>query len=217
MRYALTLLCAAAVAVCSLAQAEEPEVTAMKTEVNDQLAEILDAPAGVFDAKFDGDGKLLRLKIKGEAEVPTSMSAAKADRYAREKAARDAKAAFTKWLGENVVFSETTEEGITVQEKNGAESSEALETSTKLYSSNSAAFLNGAKTLLDQVSGEGDRRTAIVVLGWSPKLAAAARTAKSEMGKPVTADDNAIPANGAKKSKGNTGNTTRAVKDLDDF
>lgn len=38
MRYARTLLCAAAVAVCSLAQAEEPEITAMQTEVNDQLA-----------------------------------------------------------------------------------------------------------------------------------------------------------------------------------
>ncbi|GHV22487.1 hypothetical protein AGMMS49959_13380 [Planctomycetales bacterium] len=169
----------------------------------------------MFDAKFDGDGKLLRLKIKGEAEVPTSMSAAKADRYAREKAARDAKAAFTKWLGETVVFSENTVEGITVQEKNGAESSEVLEASAKIYSSNSAAFLNGIKTLIDQVSGEGDRRTAIVVLGWSAKLSAAARTAKSEMSKPVTADDNATPTKSA--TNGNTDTATRAVKDLDDF
>jgi hypothetical protein len=198
------------------------ETTALKKSLNAKAGALVSAPVGVFDVEYD-DGNIIRLKIKGEADVPTSMRGSKADRFAREKANRDARAAFVKFLGENVIFSESEAEGILLQEKDGSETSESTSASAKIYSSNSAALLKGLIALLDHVEGENDRRTCVVVLGWSRKLVDAANTAKTDMTKnPLKPKEEDVsytlfPENqNTEKPSGNTETITR-IGNVDDF
>lgn len=198
------------------------ETAALKNSLDAKSEALISAPVGVFDIEYK-DGNIVRLKIKGEADVPTSMRGSKGDRFARERANRDARAAFVKFLSENVVFSESEAEGILIQEKNGDESSESVTASAKLYSSNSAALLKGLIALMDHLEGEGDRRTCVVVLGWSRKLVDAADTAKADMARttqpPVEESTSATTVavqQAAKIPAGNTQTITR-VGNMDDF
>ena len=210
------------VSMYSYAKCEDMTATesvAIQQPLDAKAAALLSSPAGVFDVEIV-DGQIVRLKIKGEADVPTSMRGSRGDRYAREKANRDARAAFTKYLGENVIFSESEAEGITIQEKDGQESSEVVNASAKLYSSNSAAMLKGLVVLLDHIEGEGDGRTCTVVLGWSRKLSDAANTARADMArfqpeKEEPSNPVAAPA-ATNQPAGNTETVTR-VGNLDDF
>lgn len=195
------------------------ETAAMKQSLNEKAAALLSAPAGVFDVEIV-DGEIVRLKIKGEADVPTSMRGSRGDRFAREKANRDARASFTRFLGESVVFSESEGEGVMIQEKDGQESSEVVNVSARLYSSNSAAMLKGLIVLMDRIEGEDDRRVCMVVLGWSKKLVDAADTAKADMsGNKLVAAPHP-PVNPiseiVQKSVGNVETVTR-VGNLDNF
>lgn len=197
------------------------ETANMKASLLDKTQALLNAPTGVFDVE-NANGAIVRLKIKGEADVPTSMRGTRGDRYAREKANRDARAALTRFLGERVVFSEDAVEGVTITERDGQESSDVLETSTRIFNSHSSAILNGLISLLDNIEGEGDRRTCIIVLGWSKKLSDAAGQAKVDMAvnaAPVIVSDKvAAPAlvPTPVKQSGNAGSVTR-VGNLDDF
>ncbi len=193
------------------------EMSSMKQSLDDKAAALEAAPAGVFDVEYV-DGQIVRLKIKGEANVPTSMRGSRGDRFAREKANRDARAAFTKFLGENVVFSESEEEGVTIQEKNGEETSETMIVSTRLYSSNSAAMLKGLIVLMDHLEGEGAGRTGMVVLGWSKKLVDAADTARSDMSRGKTGDSKKSDSSSGRTGTpaGNSKTVTR-IGNVDDF
>lgn len=193
------------------ADAAAEEAATMQKSLDAKAAALLSAPAGVFDVEYD-DGQIVRLKIKGEADVPTSMRGSRGDRFAREKANRDARAAFTKFLGEAVIFSESEGEGIVIQEKDGKETSEVMNASAKLYSSNSAAMLKGLIVLMDRLEGEGDRRVCMVVLGWSKKLVDGANTARADMAKSKPA---AAPEP-VKAPAGNTETVTR-VSNLNSF
>lgn len=188
-------------------------------ESRDEVEALLIAPAGVFDVETV-DGEIVKLKIKSDADVPTSMRASRADRYAREKANREARASFTKFLGENVIFSESAGEGVVLEEKSGDESTDVMEASAKLYSSNSTAFLKGLIVLMDRIEGEGGGRTCTVVLGWSKDLVNASNTAKAAMTerKPVDtppAQPTAVPQT-VQKATGNTDTITR-VGNLKNF
>lgn len=154
------------------------ETAEMKDGVDERLQEMLDMPVGIFDMEYDDDGGLVRLKIKGEAEVSTTLRGSRGDRQAREKAQRDAKAAFSKFLNEQVVVVEAEGEGYTIREKNGTESAEFLSESAKLTAVFSESCLQGIVVLLDHVEGEGDQRMVTVVLGWSSKLTDAAKSVK---------------------------------------
>lgn len=195
------------------------ETAQLKQSLEDKAAALISSPAGVFDVEIV-DGQIVRLKIKGEGDVLTSMRASRADRYAREKANRDARAAFAKFLSENVIFSEAGAEGIAIEEKSGGETSDVLEASAKLYSGNSAAMLKGLIVLMDRIEGEGERRTCTVVLGWSRKLVNAANMARADMA--TTKRDDAPPAKTnavpemIKAPVGNVETVTR-VGNLDNF
>lgn len=158
------------------------ETAEMKEEITDRTAELLDMPIGIFDLEYDDDGALVRLKIKGEAEVSTTLRGSRGDRQAREKAQRDAKAAFSKFLNEEVVVMETEGEGFTMREKNGTESGEFLSESAKLTAIFSESALQGIVVLMDHIEGEGDQRTATVILGWSQKLVDAAKSVQKSVG-----------------------------------
>lgn len=186
-------------------------------ELDVRATELLERPAGIFDVESE-NGQIVRLKIKAEADVPTSMRASRADRYAREKASRDARAEFTRYLAERTVFSDFGAEGVMIQEKSGQETSEIIETSARLFSSNSTALLNGLVTLLDHIEGEGGSRVCTVVLGWSKKSSNAASQAKSIMQANANPSSPNSPENNSvvDKQKGNTSTRTR-IGNIDDF
>lgn len=184
---------------------------------------LLQAPLGVFDIESE-DGQIVRLKIKGEADVPTSMRASRADRYARERANRSTRAAFSTFLGERVIFSESDAEGVMIQAKTGQETSDVLDTSARLFTSASTAILNGLVTLLDNIEGEGESRICMVVLGWSKKSSSLAGQAKFDMqvnvnpasSAPAASSENRVADPVVEMPQGNTTTVTR-IGNLDDF
>lgn len=185
------------------------ETAEMKEAIADRTDELLGMPVGIFDLEYNDDGGLARLKIKGEAEVSTTLRGSRGDRQAREKATRDAKAAFSKFLNEQVVVVEAEGEGFTMREKNGTESAEFLSESAKLTAIFSESCLQGIVVLLDHTEGEGDQRMVTVVLGWSQKLADAAKSVqKSVHSRGKTANARVDVAPGVP----NTKTVTRAAK-----
>ena len=122
------------------------ETAEMREDVDERVQEMLDMPAGVFDLEYDDDGNLVRLKIKGEAEVSTKMRGSRGDRQAREKAQREAKAAFSKFLNEQVVTTELEGEMFTIREKDGAESASRRD-------ARKIARVNAVKELSETVFG----------------------------------------------------------------
>ena len=196
-------------------------LTSIYAGEDDRVARMLQAPSGVFDIESE-NGRLLRLKVKADADVPTSMRASQADRYARQKANREARAALTKYLKDQVVFSESSNGGVTLEIKNSQESSETLEVSARLFNSTASAVLNGLTTLVDSIEGEGDGRTCVVVLGWSQKSSSLAGQAKATMeanaNPPPSTSRNAGSGSitSSQTPKGNTDTVTR-VGNLDDF
>jgi len=182
---------------------------------DDPLKEMLAAPAGVFDPEFDEDDILIRLKIKGEKEVTRTLAAARADRTARQSAEREAKAAFVKFLKEEVSVKENEKEEIIIIEKDGEEQAGYKNITTREIETKAQGLLRGLIVLVDHFEGEGANRKAVVIYGWSKKLADAARTAQAEMAR----ERNPVVRPGA----GNTGNTapagpnTRRARDLNNF
>ncbi|MCL1916048.1 MAG: hypothetical protein FWG17_05010 [Desulfovibrionaceae bacterium] len=202
-----------------LAQAASPEEAAqegaaMKAEVDAQVQALLNSPAGVFDIEYE-DGQLMRLKIKGESEVATSLQGARGDRQAREKAERSAKASFSQFLNEQVTVVSSDTEGFLIQEKDGKESAEYLNASQRTMASLSNSFQRGLITLFDHVEGEGANRKAVVVLGWSKKLVDASAGAQSTMNQSRANESNAAagqqaaPAAGGAGTQPNTQTQTR--------
>ena len=217
---AVVCICLFGLSPAKSADTVEEEKAALEQSLNARAEALLTAPIGVFDVEAN-DGQIVRLKVKGEADVPTSLRGSRADRFAREKANRDARAAFVKFLGENVIFSESEGEGILIQEKDGQETSEVMNASAKLYSSNSAALLKGLIVLMDRIEGEGDRRSCTVVLGWSRKLVESADTARTDMTKNKNVEKDLPPVQTSvpeaqKKPAGNVETVTR-IGNLDDF
>jgi len=214
MLLCVLLLCAGVnfAHAASSAEIAAEETAAMKTEVDGQIQALLNAPAGVFDVEFD-DGQLVRLKIKGEAEVSTALQGARGDRQARESANRNARAAFSQFLNEQVTVVESSTEGVVIQQRDGTESAEFLQANQKTIASLSNSFLRGLITLVDHVEGEGANRRVVVILGWSKKLVEASADAQSTMdqsraneGKPQQAAPAAAPPAGG----GATGTQTRS-------
>lgn len=180
---------------------------------------VLNAPSGVFDIETV-DGRITRLKVKGEAEAPTSMKGNRADRYAREKAIREAKAAFAKFLGENIIFIELAGEGVFIREKDGKENSQVVDASARLYASHSSAMLKGLIVIVDRLAGRDDQRSCTVVMGWSEKLVNAADDARAEMiGGPAKEDERAAVKDEDRSARTPLGNvdTVTRVGNLVDF
>ena len=177
-----TLLLCVGVNFAQAVSAEEAaqETAAMKAEMDGQIQALLNAPPGVFDVEYE-DGQLVRLKIKGESEVSTALQGVRADRQARDSANRDARAAFSRFLNDQVTVVETGSEGFVIQQKDGKESAEFLNASQRTVASLSSSFLRGLIPLIDHVEGEGVNRKAVVVLGWSKKLVEASADAQTTM------------------------------------
>lgn len=167
------------------------EAQAMKTDLESKLEEMKKAPVGVFAPEYE-NGQLVRLKLKGEAEVPATMRGTRGDRMARERAELNAKAAFSQFLEQNVVVAESDTEGFIIKEKDGKESAEYLNTSAKTINTLSASLQRGIIVLYDAVEGEGDNRMATAVLGWSKKLVQAAGTAQETMINPSGKKDETV-------------------------
>ena len=180
-----TLLCVLLLcAGMNSAQAISGELAALEAEAQKEALDakvqaILNHPPGVFDVEY-ADGQLVRLKIKGESEVSSGLGA-RGDRVAREKAERFAKAAFSKFLNEEVTVVESATEGFIIQGKDGTESAEFLEASQSTMVSLSNSFLRGLTVLIDHVEGAGANRRYVVVLGWSKKLVDAAAGAQNTL------------------------------------
>lgn len=195
---------------------EVAEKKALEPANEEALAKLLKAPAGAFAPEYDKKGVLLRLKIKGEDAVSTSLRGPRAERLARERAERLAKADFVKFLKEKVSVQENDREETVIVEKDGEEQAGYKSVSTKTIEIRADGLLRGLIVLVDHFEGEGRDRKAVVVYGWSKKLADAARTAQSEMARepnPVVG-----PASGDKgRSSGSSGTKTRAADNLVDF
>lgn len=187
----------------------------LKRDADDRVQEMLDMPAGVFDIEYDGDGNVVRLKIKGEAEVSTSLRGERGDRQAREKAQRDAKASFSKFLNEQVCVLEGEAEAYIIKEKNGTESAEYLNASAKLTAVYSQSCLRGILVLVDHVAGEGDKRKAVVVMGWSKKLTDASANIQNtiHVSGETKSSDMLVSPKGGKTASGvpNVGTVTRSA------
>lgn len=198
-------------------QAAAQETAAMKAEVDGKMQALLNAPAGVFDIEYD-NGQLVRLKIKGEAEVSTALRGARADRQARTKAELAAKAAFSKFLNEQVTVVESDAEGFIIKEKNGDESASYLDASQKTVAAMSSSFQRGLTVLLDHIDGEGVNRQAVIIFGWSKKSVAASSHAQEALEKSRLTEEGtaAVPAAPAGKAGMNSGTTTR-TGNLNDF
>ncbi len=197
-----------------VAAAESAE---MKSQVDAKIAALLSAPAGVFDVEYD-NGQLVRLKIKGEKEVPTSMSGARGDRQAADSAKRNAQAAFSQFLNNNVTVVESETEGFLIQEKDGKESAEYLNASQRTVASLSNSFQRGLITIFEQIEGEGPNRKAVVILGWSKKLVRASEQAAEAMQPTPAASSPAKPAASGQNAQpvGNTNTQTR-VGNVEEF
>lgn len=198
-------------AFAQAATVAEEEAAAMKEQLDDKLNALINAPGGVFDIEYGDDGALLRLKVKGEAEVPTSLTGARADRQARERAERSAKAAFSKFLSEDVVVASSDNEVITIKEKDGKESAEYLNVSASTINSFSNSFQRGLIVIFDHVEGEGVNRKAVIVLGWSQKLVEASMKAQGSMQRNPTQAKQESPARTGQQpgASGNTNTQTR--------
>ena len=199
------------------AKVEAAEKKALTPANDAALKKMLAAPTGVFDPEYNDDGVLLRLKIKGEAETTTGLRAVRADRLAREKAERLVKAAFVKFLKEEVSVRENDQEEVIIIEKDGEEQAGYKNVSTTQIETKAQGLLRGLIVLVDQVEGEGANRKATVVFGWSQKLADAARTAQASMAR----SRNPIIVPGTSGNRGETSDTagdkTRTADNLTDF
>jgi hypothetical protein len=187
------------------------------TPNEEALQKIIKGPAGVFDPEYDEDGILLRLKIKGEAAVTRALSAARAERAARDQAQRDAKAAFVKFLKEEVSVRENEQEELIIVEKDGEEQAGYKNVSTRIIETKASGLLRGLIVLDERYKGEGGARTATVVFGWSKKLADAARTAQRDMAR----DRNPIivpePSGNRGETPNSAGDKSRTAGNLTDF
>lgn len=197
--------------------AADSEADLMKAQLTEKQQALIDAPTGVFDMEYDDGGALTRFKIKGEAEVPATLKGVRADRQARERAERNAKAAFSKFLNENVVVVESDSETFIIKEKDGTESAEYLSASAKSVNTMSNSFQRGLVTLLDHVQGTGVDRKALVVLGWSKKLTTASMQAQEAM-KPQSATPSQSGKDAAREENGPpAGKTQTRSGDIDNF
>lgn len=206
---------------CFAESTAESEAGTMKTQSDAGQQALLDAPAGVFNVEYDESGSLARLKIKGETEVSATLKGVRADKQARERAERNAKAAFSKFLNENVVVVESDSEIFIIREKDGSESAEYLSASARSVNSLSHSFQRGLITLMDHVSGTGAERKAVVVLGWSKKLTLASMQAEGAMkAKPVSQPQNgqkAAPDADTQPDGKESGKTQTRSGNLNDF
>ena len=198
------------------------ETIEMKKSLDSKAQELISRPLGAFDQEYSNEGNLIRIKIKGEAEVPTSMRASAADRYARDKAHREARAAFVKYLEDNILISESSVNEGELNLVNKTDTSRSTEVTLKTYNSYSGAILKGLVTLMDHIEGEGENRVCTVVLGWSQKSFNAANRLKSDMAKkpeaPAKTASTPTPATSqpTNNTKGKSETVTR-VGNLDDF
>jgi len=196
---------------------EAAEKKALTPENAEALRKMLNAPAGVFDPEYDDDGVLLRLKIKGEAAVSRGLSAARAEIAARQSAERNAKAAFVKFLKEEVSVQENEREELIIVEKDGEEQAGYKNVSTRVIDTRANGLLRGLIVLDERYTGEGGARKATVIFGWSKKLADAARTAQAEMARdrnPVVRPDAVIQKIENTPSAGDKSRTTDNLTDF---
>ena len=195
---------------------EAAEKKALTPANEEALQKMLDAPAGVFAPEYDANGVLLRLKIKGVSELTSALRGPRAERLARERAERLAKADFVKFLKEEVSVRSNDREEIIIVEKDGIEQAGYKNVSETVIETRAQGLLRGLIVLVDRFDGEGGDRTATVIFGWSKKLADAARTAQSEMARST----NPQPGQAAAARVGDsvsTGTKTRTADDLTDF
>jgi hypothetical protein len=193
--------------------AERKELTPENAEA---LQRMLNAPSGVFDPEYDDDGILIRLKIKGEAAVPRMLGAARAEINARQSAERNARAAFVRFLREEVSFLENERQEVIIVEKDGEEQVGFKQVETRFFEARANGVLRGLIVLDERFTGEGANRRATVTFGWSQKLADAARTAQAEMARernPVTLPGTIDRGIGTPS----TGDRSRTAGNLTDF
>jgi hypothetical protein len=203
------------------AKIEAAEKKAMTPEKAEALQKMINAPAGVFDPEYakDGDknGDLLRLKIKGEVAVSRALTQARAEIAARQSAERNAKAAFVKFLKEEVSVKENEKEEIIIIEKDGEEQAGYKNISTREIETKANGLLRGLIVLDERYTGEGASRKATVVYGWSKKLADAARTAQAEMARERNPAAVRPGATTGSANTPSTGDKAKTAEDLTDF
>ena len=200
----------------TIAGVETAEKKALTPADEEALRKMLQAPAGVIDPEYGADGVLLRLKIKGAAPVAVGLRGPRAEGLAREKAERDAKAAFVKFLREEVSVRENEKEETIIVEKDGQEQAGYKMVATREFESRANGLLRGMIVLVDRFDDEGGDRTATVVFGWSKKLADAARTAQAEMARTTNPAETQKAAAQVGDSV-STGTKTRTAENLTDF
>ena len=138
-------------------------------------------PRGVSQIEYDENGLVVKLKVKGEGDVPVSMRASRADRFAKEKAYNDARSLFIEYYkGNQNIFTHDSDDS-RAQSQNRDESSTVNDGLIGTYESRAEATLRGLVTLAEEITGEGETRVASVVLGWSRRSSDSAASIANEM------------------------------------
>lgn len=195
------------------------EAQAMKQEPSGQAEALQKAPVGVFDLVYDEQGQLLRLKIKEVAPVSTALPGIQGERQAQKRASLAARAAFSKFLSEQVTVQESDSEQFVIRAKDGKESAEVLTQTSRMITSMSDSFMRGLIPLYERVEGEGNERVFTVVLGWSKKLVMASAQAEQTMKDSRNPEGNTRTATpGTQERQGGNADTKEwTVKDTNNF
>ena len=181
-------------------------------------AKLLDAQRGVFSPEYDDNGVLIRLRIKGWREVPRGLSGARGDRIALDNAERDAKAAFVRFLKEEVKLLENARQEVIIIEKDGAERGDFKEVIDTRIDTVAQGQVRGFISLLNHFEGEGENRKATVVFGWSRRLVRDTRTIENDIKNEGNTILILVPRdNNVGKTPELRGTETKSVGDLENF
>ena len=180
---------------------EKPDTAKKILSSEERLAKLVKLGAGVHEIKKDQNGEIVRCIIVGQSRISTSLGNAKGLEMAKDKAELDCSAKFVKWLKEEVVVYQSTDDETIIllegtESDNEAEnvlreSGKAVEKNSKKMESTAKGFVRG----LTMLHKHSDDRTYTIVNGWSK----ANSDAVKQIGKDELSD---IRKSEKKKSKG---------------
>lgn len=173
-----------------------------------KMAKLVELGPGVHAIKKDKKKRIISCVVVGQARISTALGKSKGLEIARNKANLDASAQFVKWLNDDIVLQEASEdESITLMEGSEGEEGDTLsesgmsiEKNSKKMETVSKGLVRGLQLLHKQVDGNG--KTYSVVKGWKAETSEGAKEISEGR-----SDDSSEKSSGGGKTK------TKASKD----
>jgi hypothetical protein len=155
--------------------------------IEEVMKRMIDLGPGVHMVQKDKKGRITSCMIVGQSRISTALGKTKGIEVAREKADLECSAEFVKWLKEEVlVFQSSDEEtvfllegGETAEVDSLKESGKAVEKNSKKMESLSKGLVRGMQILHKQVDGEG--KTYSIVKGWKADTAEGVKKVSSDL------------------------------------